>query len=721
MQQPFAPIMDECKALPRVTVVATGELVKQGSQLTVPATTMDEGEAIDTAIAIRNAVNLNVAAALRIESVSMGPADGKTSDGFQCLLADKVSPCIVATWPKVVPKGAPAAANQTEEVLIVLRFRKPDLASHAATVKISFRGVDVTQKQLSFTIVADRGKPKLALMPPNGLSFPNVGTFATASQNFTIANAGDAPLTVKGLQLQALPPQFSVRALAPQLKGKLDSKGGETWLFETPLQLGMGGAAQFELTFSPTDYKAKTGTIFWLSNDLYAPTLAVSGNTAAPCVTMQPFGIVDMGGAIPGGQNGKIAVQISSCGSVPVVVTHIDFAPDPKMSAEFSLDLSEMATKLAAPGPLGDLNPLVLKPTDTANFGVTYAPNDITDEGAADDFSTVALTTNALSAPKLTVKGHGAKVSCPIAKAGVAEGDQVIPQTLLHLLSKGSFAAKGLIAKYEWSVKQPSGSKQILKPGSSFANPTFAANVSGEYEFCLNVWDTDGLKSCAPACTKVLVLPINALHIELVWDTPGDPDQTDTGPLVGCDLDLHFAHPLAAMADQDCDGKPDPWFSLPWDTFFANPNPNWGLPTSKDDDPSLDLDDSDGAGPENFNLISPEGTAEQPAQYSVGVHFVPGCDFGPTTAYLNLYLFGVLSVQLKSPPMLPADLWFAGHANWPNLTTGGSVKPPFETCLQTGQSCAAQKNLMWQPAGQLCVTPCYKGVVKGVAMGGCGK
>ena len=46
------------------------------------------------------------------------------------------------------------------------------------------------------------------------------------------------------------------------------------------------------------------------------------------------------------------------------------------------------------------------------------------------------------------------------------------------------------------------------------------------------------------------------------------------------------------------------------------------------------------------------------------------------------------------------------QVNWPNKATGGT-KPVFELCYQTGLSCVAKQDLMWKPAGDPCVTPCY--------------
>ena len=224
----------------------------------------------------------------------------------------------------------------------------------------------------------------------------------------------------------------------------------------------------------------------------------------------------------------------------------------------------------------------------------------------------------------------------------------------------------------------------------------------GEYEFCLEVWDTNAVKSCVPTCEKVLVIPNNAVHFELIWG----PD---------ADLDLHFAHPKASSADLDCDGKPDPWFADPLDAFWLNLAPSWGDPLTKVDDPNLTLDDTDGFGPEDLNLGQPEGTVADPMAYAVGVHYWADQGAGATLASLSLYSQGGLALQFSGVKLEPLDMWYVGRLNWPNLISGGTKKV-FDTCYQSGASCPAGKNLMWQANGDRCITKCYenKALVKKV-------
>lgn len=249
---------------------------------------------------------------------------------------------------------------------------------------------------------------------------------------------------------------------------------------------------------------------------------------------------------------------------------------------------------------------------------------------------------------------------CPTAVIHVDEGTTVIPQTLLHLRGDQSSAAAGhTVESWEWSVEQPPGSVAAFVPGPTVANPTFEVNAAGLYTFRLNVWDDAGTAACEEAAVEVLVLPTDELHVELLWNTPGDPNQTDTGPAAGADLDLHLLHPNAPghpdAPDVDGNGAPDPWFDTPWDCYWFNSHPDWG-PEGTAGDPSLDRDDVDGAGPENTNLDAPEPGHT----YRVGVHYWDDHGYGESTATVRVFLHGLLVWEAVSAPLVNRDLWYVG-------------------------------------------------------------
>ena len=274
------------------------------------------------------------------------------------------------------------------------------------------------------------------------------------------------------------------------------------------------------------------------------------------------------------------------------------------------------------------------------------------------------------------VAGTCAPAGCgdgsPQAVLVIPEGLEVIPQTVLHLNGDQSYAAGGPIAKWAWTVVQPVGSQSVFVPSAAFPNPIFEVSVAGTYLFTLTVWDDSGTPSCIPEEAEVVVIPDEAIHVELLWNTPNDPDQTDEGPEAGADVDLHFLHPFASGPDLDGDGEPDGWFDQPFDCFWTNPHPNWGsFDPTVDDDPGLDRDDADGAGPENLNLNIPEGDKT----YAIGVHYRDDHTYGPSYVTLRVYIYAVLVFELSDVKLLAHDMWEVATIQWPSgavtLVTSG--------------------------------------------------
>ena len=256
----------------------------------------------------------------------------------------------------------------------------------------------------------------------------------------------------------------------------------------------------------------------------------------------------------------------------------------------------------------------------------------------------------------------------PVVK--IQEGAEVIPQTKLHLIGSQSVSPGSSITAYQWSVVQPLGSQSVFLPSATAPDPTFEVNVAGTYVFSLDVWDDLGAKSQQPAMMTVDVTPNEAIHVELLWHNPTDPDETDEGPEAGADLDLHFLHPLAVQPgepDVDGDGEPDGWFNQPFDCFWFNGFPDWGsLDPLTDDDPGLDRDDTDGAGPENINLNIPEALT-----YRVGVHYWSDHNFGAALAIVLVYINGALVWESQVTELTQLDLWEVVDITW----TGDPAEP----------------------------------------------
>ncbi|MCE7990136.1 MAG: hypothetical protein DYG89_54020, partial [Caldilinea sp. CFX5] len=216
------------------------------------------------------------------------------------------------------------------------------------------------------------------------------------------------------------------------------------------------------------------------------------------------------------------------------------------------------------------------------------------------------------------------------------------------------------ITAYQWSIRQPAGSNETIRPSATQRDIQFTANIIGSYTFVLDVWDQFGTQSCSPAEYTVIVTSDEAIHVELIWRTPGDITETDTGftlggMSVGSDVDLHVLHPNAGD-----------YFDDRYDTYWLNPNPNWAG-SGSNDDPSLDRDDTDGAGPENFHLSFPEFNKT----YTVGAHYWDDWGYGNAYVTIRVYIYGQLRFNWNEVLLATQDMWEVCEIDWPSGAVRG--------------------------------------------------
>lgn len=221
----------------------------------------------------------------------------------------------------------------------------------------------------------------------------------------------------------------------------------------------------------------------------------------------------------------------------------------------------------------------------------------------------------------------------------------VRPGTTLRLDISLPPAVEAEIVGWQWSVVSPTGSVISFQPNANIKNPTFQPWVIGDYVFRLAMFDSAGRPRYAQE-HRLMVAPGDGLHIELTWHTPGDPNEADTGGggawSAGSDVDLHLLHPLA-------NGE---WFDSTYDCHWENTNPNWNAWTVEDD-PTLDRDDTDGAGPEVISLMLPEADAT----YRVGVHYWNDWGYGESFATIRIYIDGVLQDEWAHVRIGNRALW----------------------------------------------------------------
>ena len=371
------------------------------------------------------------------------------------------------------------------------------------------------------------------------------------------------------------------------------------------------------------------------------------------------------------GEEAPQEVRIRSCNETPLEIYGIRVKEG--SSPDFGVVLTNYNGEELLDHEPTEEDPVVIPNGSEVSIIVTFIPHDFNE---LDDNSNVILdegdlviTTNSSQTNKeIHLSGASFCMECATAVIKCAEGDEVVPQTVLHLSGDESYPGCFEIEKWEWSVEQPVGSQSVFVPSHTVPNPTFEANVAGSYLFVLDVWDGGGVRSCIPAAYEVLVIPCEAIHIELLWNTPEDTDESDTGPEVGSDLDLHFLHPWASGPDLDLDGEPDGWFDNLFDCFWHRPHPNWGsYDPAINDDPGLDRDDTDGAGPENVNLDIPE----ENVTYRVGVHYFNDHGYGPSYATVRVYIYAYLVFEAPEVMLVDKDMWEVCTVDWPS----GKVLP----------------------------------------------
>jgi hypothetical protein len=576
----------------------------------------------------------------------------------------RVQPLPVELPFAVKPFGGESFPQGLE--IIIEYTRKSDSLPRSVEVQVDSN--DIRNPRQTILITTDAGAPRIATSPAR-VDFGLVprSTEPTA-RPLTLLNTGSRTLNVSGFKL-ARDGRFGVRGPDFAVQGPEGLLGID---LPEAIEVPPGQSVSvLEVTFLSDSPAPAEGDLIIYSDD---PSLAGSGhvvslvaNKSGPCIVATPRA-VDFGGKLVGTVS-TIDVKVESCGTEPLELKTIALGPE--SSLDFELDFSKLPEGFeAGPNPL---NPVRIPVNESVTIGVVYVPDAVNPRDANNvpipDEGRLLLGSNAFEAElPIDVRGAGSDVDCPTPVISVAQGEEVVPQTVLNLSGRQSYAPFGGITAYNWSITQwPEGTpRPVMLPSFTDPTPLVEVNSVGTYTFKLNVRDEYGNRSGAGACPDaeytVLVQPDQAIHIELTWVTPNAAATTEDGEGRGTDLDLHFAHQNAVGPDLDGDEVPDPWFDQTWDVFWYNPEPNWGsFDPGARDDPSLDRDDIDGGGPENLNLAVPEdGTT-----YRIGVHYWNDWRFGVVDANVKVFHYAELVYEATLPAMQPLDFWCVGSIHWP--------------------------------------------------------
>jgi hypothetical protein len=234
---------------------------------------------------------------------------------------------------------------------------------------------------------------------------------------------------------------------------------------------------------------------------------------------------------------------------------------------------------------------------------------------------------------------------------------QVQPLDDVVLTGVNSVASNvgGSIVAYQWEIieKPPESSVELTSPTAETTGFRFESgagtftglDVAGTFVVGLTVTDDRDLSSTNEATVTLNSIPQDALHVQLTWDSPD------------YDFDLHVMK----------DGGP--WCSQQ-SCYFGNCNasnsffgrPEWdGLPGETDGDPSLDIDDLDGYGPENINIDVPVS-----GDYTIGVHAYSALVDTETYATLKVFINGALAYEDSRLMAAGRDFWEVSEVQWNN-------------------------------------------------------
>ncbi len=410
-----------------------------------------------------------------------------------------------------------------------------------------------------------------------------------------------------------------------------------------PRKLAPGETVRVQVDYIAISDEPDVGDLIIRSNDDKRAEFEVelTANVDLPCLVLDTY-ILDFGIVAPG-ESRELGVRMKNCSEI--AATNLSVLPLEDRSSPFGII------------NLGELQDVTLEPGQTREMFVSFSP-----EEPGDYVQRAQIRSNAeQEITEVEFKGVGAPYECPRAVLTATNRERGVsvsadpyetyfglPLDVLALDASQSYSNDGArIERVEWSlVRRPADS------GAAFASPatsrtnTLFLDLSGEYTLELHVWNDRGVRSCEPAVLDVVATPDEDIHIQLVWDTPNDNQQFDP---VGTDVDLHLLRQGGI------------WNVDPWDCFWQNLEPDWGERFDASDNPSLDIDDTDGWGPENINLNNPE----QGMRYHVGVHYFSDQGFGLSYATLRLYLGGVVVKEVRRQRLVDQQFWHAFDILWP--------------------------------------------------------
>ncbi|MDP6932786.1 MAG: choice-of-anchor D domain-containing protein [Myxococcota bacterium] len=443
---------------------------------------------------------------------------------------------------------------------------------------------------------------------PEALEFGEVIAETDDTQTIQVVNAGLAPLVISDVTLSDHEDVFTL-----------------DW---TEAEIARDDSLPLSITFAPDTYAEYELSLVFTSNDTEKPALEVPVTAEGvkgpiPDIHLDTQSLdFDV---VATGDTQVMWFTISNVGDGDLEIS----STDQTGSGSFEIQSDPDATTIAASGE--------------STVVVTYEPS--AEEG---DSGTFVINSNDPDEPEtiVTFLGNGggdyeypeAVIDCP---------EDAAPLDTLYVDGTGSYDPNGYEPlNYEWTLSsQPTGSTTEVEEELTDTAILFL-DLAGTYVLSLSVENSLGIKSAPEKCT-LEAIPEDDVHIELVWST----DESD--------LDLHLIEEDGAFFDK------------PSDCCFCNPSPDWGT-SGDEDDPSLDLDDMTGYGPENINITAPAD-----GNYYVRVHYFEDNGGGTSVATVRFYVLGALEAEF-SETLERNETWDVGYVRWPEALVAEEGADPYD-------------------------------------------
>jgi hypothetical protein len=539
-----------------------------------------------------------------------------------------------------------------------------------------------------------------------GIDFGARDESVKITQTITVTNPSTVPLTLFDISIVGDPSFTLVNkdaqgkkiglasgdVIGPGLSGEITV--AVTPLTATAIKTVLGVKSDAKNTVQTPDHKSF----------IQVPITATGVDNGLPQIDVTPtecnFDRVAIDGV------GVCNVTVSNKGVRGLVLNNVDFiAPDASNpTVPFQVPTGSTTTTPFAfagrpPGPDEEIAPTNLTanpPVQPVVLQVQFRPDVL-----GSYLGKFAIDSNDPSKSHIEVTLQGVGVTPPncVAKIKSVNGTDVgsaapqiqpLDDVVFSLEDSAPSTPNGSIATYQWNIeKQPAESHAILgTPNNVDTGFTFDADgihngvdFAGDYKVCGQVFDDLGVGSVNECCVGFSAIPKEAFHVELSWDTAindldlhvtlkdangnfcaSDTSGTVDGPLAGCCTGSTVQiGGSCSGSTQDCN-----WTNCKHDdTLDFNPIPEWdgdGPPRGAGD-PSLDVDDIDGFGPENINIDTPIG-----GEYLVSVEGYSVAD--TADAQVKIFIFGHLAGAFVHP-MHVGTWWEAALVHWPaDLTTG---------------------------------------------------